>query len=58
MVKETEGKKTISLLDVDTVEERIIVNCFDGTVVFGKNEDLAARLYDTTNHISKIKFDD
>ena len=58
MVKETEGKKTISLLDVDTVEERIIVKCFDGTVVFGKNEDLAARLYDTTNHISKIKFDD
>ena len=50
IVKETKGKKTISLLDADTQEENIKVICLDGEAVFKKNEDLQTRVYDSTNH--------
>jgi len=53
IVKETKGKKTISLLDADTLEENIKVVCLDGETVFKKNEDLQTRLYDSTNHAFK-----
>ena len=50
IVKETKGKKTISMLDANTLEENIKVICLDGDAVFKKNEDLQTRMYDTTNH--------
>ena len=53
IVKETKGKKTISLLDADTQEENIKVICLDGEAVFKKNEDLQTRVYDSTNHAFK-----
>ena len=55
IVKETAGKKTISVFDPDTAEEKIDVHCLDGIAIFKKNEDLQTRLYDSTNHANKTR---